>query len=111
MQKSQHDSRAAAVRREADRKGSVYEGGAMGDGLDLVLAKLDQDWHDGASSEHVALAADDRPLVGEAISRVGAEGEESESRGEDVDLDALARDVYPVLKRMLTIERERMGCA
>jgi hypothetical protein len=111
MRKSHEDSSAGTVHRKADRKGSVFEGGgAMADGLDLVLAKMDQDWDDGASPEHVMLKADGPPATGADFPVVEAETEEV--AGEDeLDLDELARQVYPVLKRMLAIERERMGCA
>lgn len=93
----------------ASRDDGFGSSGRGGDGLDLVLAKLAEGWDDGTSGEHIALAADDRPSAGETVSRAEEEGEE-EAGADDYDLDALARQVYPVIKRMLAIERERMGC-
>ena len=110
MRAAREDSSAGSGERLAgSRDGGFESSGRGGDDLDLILAKLGEGWDDGASGEHIARAADDRPSAGETISRVAAEGEE-EAGGEDYDLDGLARQVYPVIKRMLAIERERMGC-
>jgi len=110
MRAAQDDSGAGSGERSlASRDDGLESSGRGGDGLDLVLAKLGEAWDDGGSSEHIALAADDRPSAGETISRTAAEAEE-EAGADDYDLDGLARQVYPVIKRMLAIERERMGC-
>lgn len=33
----------------------------------------------------------------------------SESRAEGPDLDTIAREVYPIIRRRLAVERERLG--
>jgi hypothetical protein len=52
-----------------------------------------------------------RAEAGEAagVQRTEEEGVEAgaEARDEEQDLDRLARDVYPLVKRLLAIERER----
>jgi len=53
------------------------------------------------------LAADQIAPVRGTIVQRAADKEEEEKEGEKVDLTTLARLVYPFVKRMLAVERER----
>ncbi len=58
----------------------------------------------------LALAPAGRPseTASPTLFRAEEEGEEAETETATPDIDAIARQVYPILKRRLAIERERM---
>jgi hypothetical protein len=47
-------------------------------------------------------------LIPEDIVVQRAEGEEEDDESEELDLTELSRRIYPLVKRLLAIERERM---
>ncbi len=47
------------------------------------------------------------PATNVAVVQRSFDGDGGEGQAAQVDLDALARDVYPILRRMLEVDRER----
>jgi hypothetical protein len=54
------------------------------------------------------VAAQGKEIVQRSIVTQPEKGRAAEEEEPELDLDDLAREVYPLIKRMLAIERERM---
>ena len=85
---------------------------ATGSGGSLPAMFAGTAYYGDEPTPELALAPVGRPAeaVSSAPSEVVArtDGTEVEDEEEETDIDAIARQVYPILKRRLAIERERM---
>ena len=78
--------------------------------MELVLAALGDRPDKDDDSRHIALASEDRSAAGSAGSGVTEDSADETSGGGAPDVDALAREVYMIIKRRLAVERERAAC-
>jgi hypothetical protein len=60
-----------------------------------------------APSVDLTVAAQGADVVQRAVETPPETGLTTEEEGSELDLDHLARQVYPLIKRMLAVERER----
>ena len=76
--------------------------------MELFLAALEGTPQKDISSQNIALAPTDRPAARSASSESTESTDGKASQNEGTDTEALAREVYTIIKRRLAIERERV---